>query len=52
MIGQEVALIASGNYPAGVHTVRFNGVDLPSGVYFYTLTGGGVYVTRKMILMK
>ena len=52
MIGQEVALITSGNYPAGVHTVRFNGVDLPSGVYFYTLTGGGVYVTRKMILMK
>ena len=52
MIGQEVALIASGNYPAGVHTVRFNGVDLPSGIYFYTLTGGGIYVTRKMILMK
>ena len=52
MVGQEVALIASGNYPAGLYTVSFNGVDLPSGIYFYTLTGAGVNVTKKMILMK
>tara|TARA_B100000959_G_scaffold278125_1_gene335892 strand:+ start:82 stop:1077 length:996 start_codon:yes stop_codon:yes gene_type:complete len=52
MVGQEVALIASGNYPAGLHTLSFNGVDLPSGIYFYTLTGAGVNVTKKMILMK
>jgi len=52
MVGQEVALIASGNYPAGLHTVSFNGVDLSSGIYFYTLTGSGVSVTRKMILLK
>ena len=52
MLAQEVALIASGNYPAGLHTVSFNAVELPSGIYFYTLTGSGVTVTRKMILMK
>lgn len=52
MIGQEIALIASGNYSAGLHTVSFNGVDLSSGIYFYTLTGSGVTITKKMILMK
>ena len=52
MLAQEVALIASGNYPAGLHTISFNAVELPSGIYFYTLTGSGVTVTRKMILMK
>ena len=52
MLAQEVALIASGNYPAGLHTVSFNAVGLPSGIYFYTLTGDGVTITRKMILMK
>ena len=52
MLAQEVALIASGNYPAGLHTISFNAVELPSGIYFYTLTGRGVTVTKKMILMK
>ena len=52
MLAQEVALIASGNYPAGLHTVSFNAVELPSGIYFYTLTSDGVTITRKMILMK
>jgi hypothetical protein len=52
MLAQEVALIASGNYPAGLHTISFNAVELPSGIYFYTLTSDGVTITRKMILMK
>jgi|TARA_Y100000031_G_scaffold156144_1_gene209466 hypothetical protein len=52
MVGQEVALIASGNYSAGLHTISFDGVDLPSGTYFYTLNDGSVTVTRQMILMK
>jgi hypothetical protein len=52
MIGREVALIARGHYPAGLHTATFVGRDLPSGIYFYTLTGDGVTFTKKMILMK
>jgi len=52
MVGQEVALIASGFYSAGLHTISFNGADLPSGIYFYTLNDGGETVIKKMILMK
>ena len=52
MVGQDVALIASGIYSAGSHTIIFNGADLPSGIYFYTLYDGSETVTRKMILMK
>jgi hypothetical protein len=42
---------------AGWHTIRFDPVDamgqsMPSGVYFYRLTTGGLSVTRRMVLLK
>ena len=52
MVGQDVALIASGIYSAGLYTIIFDGADLPSGIYFYTLYNGSETFTRKMILMK
>lgn len=36
----------------GVHTVKFDGKNLPAGVYFYTLTQGAFTETKKMILLK
>jgi len=39
--------------PAGVHHIRFNAIDLPSGIYFYRLTTRqGESFTRKMLLLK
>ena len=52
MVGQEVAQVASGFYTAGLHTISFDGADLPSGIYFYTLSDDGETVIKKMILMK
>lgn len=52
MLGQEVALITSGNYSAGLHKVIFNAAELHSGIYFYQLTGSDLTFTKKMILMK
>jgi len=51
-IGQEVALLANGAMEAGVHTVSFDGTNLPSGIYFYTLQAGTFSAHQKMVLLK
>ncbi|NWF51366.1 MAG: T9SS type A sorting domain-containing protein [Ignavibacteriaceae bacterium] len=35
-----------------MHTTNFNGVNLSSGVYFYTLKAGDFTSTKKLVLMK
>ena len=55
--GARVSIIARGFYPAGSHTVRWNGTDaggarVASGVYFYRLRSNGVELARKMLLLK
>ncbi len=52
MMGQKVATLFDGITDAGRHTVNFDGANLPSGTYLYTLQAGGHQVTKKMILMK
>jgi hypothetical protein len=51
-LGQEVITLVNEDQPAGIHTVDFNGSNLPSGVYVYQLQAGTVSGLRKMILMK
>jgi len=51
-IGTLIKTIASGNYPAGNHSINFNAGALSSGVYFYKLTAGEFSQTRSMILVK
>lgn len=50
--GKSVAELINGNYSAGTHTVNFNGSNLSSGIYFYTITAGSYIKTNKMILNK
>ncbi len=50
--GQVVATLMEGNYEAGNFKVEFNASNIPSGIYFYRLTGDNVNLTKKMILMK
>ncbi|MFA7420783.1 MAG: T9SS type A sorting domain-containing protein [Melioribacteraceae bacterium] len=52
ILGQEVATLINGKLNAGVHHVTFNAANLSSGVYFYSLTGDKVNITKKMLLMK
>ncbi|MEO8167030.1 MAG: choice-of-anchor B family protein [bacterium] len=54
LLGQEVKKLVSGTLPAGRHTVEFNATagEIPSGMYFYSLTSGGFSETRKMVIMK
>ena len=52
VIGREVAELVNGEVEAGVHNVNFNGYDLTSGVYFYTIKAGNFSETKKLMLMK
>ena len=51
-LGREVRTLVNGDYDAGLYEIRFEAENLPSGVYFYTLTTGRTIESKKMILMK
>jgi hypothetical protein len=48
--GRFILKIAEGNYPTGVHRVRFDRSNLPSGTYFYQVRLNGIGVTKKMLV--
>jgi hypothetical protein len=52
ILGQEVATIFQGFQNAGKYTATFEGVNLASGIYFYSLHADNFTMTKKMILMK
>lgn len=53
LLGQVVRSVMDGiMLRAGRHTIRFDGLELPSGVYFYQLTAGDYMSVRKMILSR
>lgn len=52
ILGREVASLVDGEQTAGYHEVTFDGSQLASGVYFYSLTAPGISQVKKMILMK
>ncbi len=52
LTGQKVSILVNGQLSAGEHTVRWDGSNVASGVYFYRLQSGSFVQTRKMILLK
>ncbi len=52
VIGNEVATLVNGNKASGIYTVNFNGSNLTSGIYYYTLSAGNFSATKKLILLK
>lgn len=50
--GQEVAVLANGEYAAGTYMVNWNAADMSSGVYFYTIQTGNFTQTKKLLLVK
>jgi hypothetical protein len=52
IIGNEVVTLVNEEKPAGEYEVEFNGITLPSGIYFYQLKVGTFVETKKMILLK
>jgi|GEM_PF-759744 len=52
LLGREVAVLVNGELMPGRHVVRWDASEMPSGIYFYTMTSGEVRLTRRMILLK
>ena len=52
ILGKEIAKLASGHYSAGKHTVKWDGSNSASGLYYYTLITGNEVAIGKMLLTK
>ncbi|MEZ4762848.1 MAG: T9SS type A sorting domain-containing protein [Calditrichia bacterium] len=50
--GERVAELVNRQLPAGSYTATFDGKNLSSGVYFYSLRTGDFVATRSMVLLK
>jgi hypothetical protein len=52
LLGREVAVLVNENQQAGRYTVRFSADKLSSGMYFYTLSAGSFFETKRMMVLK
>jgi photosystem II stability/assembly factor-like uncharacterized protein len=52
VLGNEVKTLVNENKTAGSYEVEFDGSNLPSGVYYYTIKAGNFKQIRKMVLIK
>lgn len=52
VLGNEIKTLYEGNQKAGYHSVEFNGVNLPSGIYFYKMKTEKFLSVRKMLLLQ
>ena len=52
ILGREVAQLVHEIKQPGSYSLQFDGMNLPSGVYFYSITAGEFHQVKKMILMK
>jgi hypothetical protein len=50
--GRLVTTLIDGYRDAGTHEVTFDGSNLPSGIYIYSLTAGSSVASGKMVLIK
>jgi hypothetical protein len=57
MVGQRIETLSTGRYPAGLHSVRWDGRDAKgrrasTGVYFYKLTTQNGVEANSLLLLK
>jgi photosystem II stability/assembly factor-like uncharacterized protein len=52
VLGNEIATVINEEKPAGEYEIKFDGSNLPSGIYFYQLQAGSFVGTKKMLLLK
>ncbi|MBI4723281.1 MAG: T9SS type A sorting domain-containing protein [Candidatus Stahlbacteria bacterium] len=52
LVGREVENLVNGIRDAGYHTVNWNTLKKPSGVYFIVLENGGYKESKKIVIVK
>lgn len=52
VLGREIATLVNGVKSQGIHSVQFDGSNLPSGIYIYKIQVGEYSISKKMILQK
>jgi hypothetical protein len=52
VLGQEVDIPVNNHFAAGAYSLKWNGANFPSGVYFYKITAGNNTDIKKMVLIK
>jgi len=57
ILGKEIAVLASGQFNAGGHSIIWNGKDsnginAATGIYLYRVVAGNNIITKKMLLLK
>jgi len=48
----KIDIIINEVFPAGSHSVRWNGNHFPSGIYFCQLQAGSTIKVNKLVLIK
>ncbi len=52
ILGNEIVQLVNEIQPAGAHKIEFNGSNLSSGVYYYSIKIGNYLKTKKMVILK
>ncbi len=52
VLGNEIMTLVNEPRKAGRHSVLFNAIDLPSGLYIYSLAAGTYHDAKKFLLLK
>ena len=52
LLGEEIRVLVNEYRPSGIYSVVFDGSNLPSGVYVYTLRTNDILLSKKLILLK
>ena len=52
ILGQKVRTLVQEEQEAGRHEVKFDGLELAGGIYFYRIKAGTFVETKKLILLK
>jgi Secretion system C-terminal sorting domain/Bacterial Ig domain/Carbohydrate binding module (family 35)/Cellulase (glycosyl hydrolase family 5) len=52
ILGQRVAVLIDRQMTSGNYNIRFDGMNLSSGVYLYVLRSGSTVLSKKMLLLK
>ena len=52
VLGEEIKTLINEIKPAGKYDITFDGSNLSSGIYFYTMKAGEIVITKRMLLLK